>query len=67
MKASVYYSVQLAQSEYMLLWEKGMYTDIVARTFADLDDISVSYEGYGSACGKDEVILFFEQLSADAA
>lgn len=67
MKASVYYSVQLAQSEYMLLWEKGMYTDIVARTFADLDDISVSYEGYGSACGKDEVIRFFEKLSADAA
>lgn len=66
MNAMIYYSVQFAMSEYMLLWEKGSYREIVDRTFDTSEEISVSYCGYGAANGREEVYAFFENLEKDA-
>lgn len=67
MNAMVYYSVQFAMSEYMLLWEKGLYREIVDRTFATSEEISVSYSGYGLANGRKKTYDFFENLAEDVA
>ncbi len=66
MNAMIYYSVQFAMSEYMLLWEKGLYREITDRTFDVSEDISVSYCGYRAANGRKKVHDFFENLADDA-
>ena len=62
-KCCEFYGVQFAQGQYLMHWEARAFDSIVGKLFVKGEDISVSYEGLGTAIGHAAVKAFFARIA----